>query len=243
MQCKKEEAYRHVFSYIVRDTNVDVLTAKVDYEQAFIKAVRDEFTPDKPENVGGCDFHWKQLLRRKLEDYRITEDLIKALMKRIEMLTVLTYEEIPKGIAYIRAHIDEGCYKSQFDAFWRYFLKNFMRKSTRYDDPSTGLYLFTSWNLTHLLDARGRLKELDEDGYSVLVNRTNNPLERFNRKLNERIPRHPTVQVLVENLKDICNEYVDTMKDIKYKKYKAPKHLPVPIPVIPADFASFKFPN
>ena len=136
------------------------VTSKVDYEQAFIKAVRDEFTPDKPGNVGGCyDFHCKQLLRRKLEEYRINEDLIKALMKRIEILTaVLTYEDIPKDIAYIlRAHIDESCYKSQFDAFWRYFLKHFMRKSTRYDDPSTGLYLFTSWNLTHLLDARGCL--------------------------------------------------------------------------------------
>ena len=51
------------------------------------------------ENVGGCDFHWKQLLHRNLEEYRIREDLIKALIKSIEMLTVLPYEEIPKGIA------------------------------------------------------------------------------------------------------------------------------------------------
>jgi hypothetical protein len=181
--------------------------------------------PDKPENVGGCDFHWKQLLRRKLEEYRIPEGIIQALMTRIEMLTVLLYEDILKGIAYIRAHIDEGSHRPQLDAFWRYFLKTFMKMSTRYDDSSTGLYLFTSWKLSHLLDERGRLKELDEDGYSVLVNRTNNPLERFNRKLNERIPRHPTVQVLVDCLKEICNEYVDTMKDIKYKRYKAPKHL------------------
>lgn len=115
-----------------------------------------------------------------------------------------------------------------------------MKKSTRYDDKSKGIYLFSSWNLSHLIDEHGRLKEFDENGHSVLVNRTNNPLERFNRKLNERIPRHPTVQVLVDILKQICNEYVDMMKDIKLQRYKGKKHLPVPIPEIPSDFASFK---
>lgn len=224
---------------IVRDTNLDVLTAKVDYEQALIKTIRDEFAPSKPQNVGGCDFHWKQLLRRKLLAYRIPEEIVHSLMKLLELLTILTYENIPKGIAYIRAHMNEGNYKQELDAFWRYFSTTFMKKTTRYDDPSSGLYLFTSWNLSHLLDERGRLIEYDEDGYSVLVNRTNNPLERFNRKLNEKIPRHPTVQVLVDSLKEICNEYVDMMRDIKHRKYKGKKHLPVPIPVIPDDFASF----
>ena len=144
---------------------------------------------------------------------------------------------------YIRSHADEGTYKMQFDAFWRYFLKTFMKKSTRYDDKTTGIYLFSSWNMSHLIDEHGRLKDFDENGHSVLVNRTNNPLERFNRKLNERIPRHPTVQVLVDLLKQICNEYVDMMKDIKFKRYKGHKHLPVPVPKIPADFASFEIPK
>ena len=95
-------------------------------------------------------------------------------------------------------------------------MKNFMKKTTRYDDHS-GLYLFTSWNISHLVDGNGQFIE-DENGHSVLVNRTNNPLERFNRKLNERIPRHPTVQVLVSILKDISNEYVDLMKNIRLRR-------------------------
>ena len=94
-QCKKEEAYRHVLTAIVRDTNVDVLTAKVDYEQGFIKAVRDEFAQYHPENVGGCDFHWKQLLRRYLASLSIPEETIKKFMPKIELLTILTYDEIP----------------------------------------------------------------------------------------------------------------------------------------------------
>ena len=62
---------------IVRDTNVDVLTAKVDYEQGFIKAVRDEFAQDRPETVGGCNFHWKPLLRCYLVSLSISEEVIK----------------------------------------------------------------------------------------------------------------------------------------------------------------------
>ena len=29
----------------------------------------------------------------------------------------------------------------------------------------------------------------------------NNPLERFNRRMNEEIPSHPTMQVFVEGIK------------------------------------------
>jgi hypothetical protein len=202
--------------------------------------VRDEFAPDDPSAVSGCFFHWKQLLRRKLVDLRVPSEIIHQLMDElIDFLTILLYNEIPKGIAYVRSRMHEGQFKAQFDSFWAYFMKNFMKKTTRYDDHS-GLYLFTSWNISHLVDDDGQLIE-EENGHSVLVNRTNNPLERFNRKLNERIPRHPTVQVLVSILKDISNEYVDLMKDIRLRRYRQKPHPPVPIPVFPSDFASFKF--
>ena len=74
-----------------------------------------------------------------------------------------------------------------------------------------------------------------------MVNRTNNPLERFNRKLKELIPMHPTVQVFVEISKQVCQEYVDLMKIIKLRKGQKQNHAPVPIPEIPADFKTFKF--
>ena len=145
------------------------MTAKVDFEQGLIKAVRDEFAPDDPSAVGGCFFHWKQLLRRKLVDLRVPSEIIHRLMDElIDFLTILLYDEVPKGIAYIRSRMQEG-------------------------------------------------------------------------QFNERIPRHPTVQVLVSILKDISNEYVDLMKDIRLRRYKQKRQSPVPIPVLPADFASFKF--
>ena len=94
----------------------------------------------------------------------------------------------------------------------------------------------------HLIDQKGDLLQY-EDGHDVIVNRTNNPLERFNRKLNEQVPKHPTMQTFVECIKSIFNDYIDKMKVIKLgKRGKAPKHAEVAslLPTIPADFASFQ---
>jgi tRNA(Phe) wybutosine-synthesizing methylase Tyw3 len=60
----------------------------------------------------------------------------------------------------------------------------------------------SSLKISHLLDEKGRLMQ-NEDGIDVLFNRTNNPLERFNRKLNDRIPQHPMVQVFVQIVRDM----------------------------------------
>jgi len=224
---------------MIRDCNLNLKTAKVDYEQGLIKSIRDEFFPDNPESVEGCDFHFKQIIRRQLLQRNVDKDCISSFIKQINLLIVLSYDQIPKGIDYIRAHMDEGSYKTKFDDFWRYFTKTFLKKTTRHDDRS-GIYLFTSWNLSHLINKNGEFRSVDLYGNDVMVNRTNNPLERFNGKLNERIPRHATMQVVFETLKEICNEYVDLMKDIKLHRYKPKKHQEVPIPVIPEDFASFK---
>jgi len=213
-----------------------------DYKLQLQAAFRDEFAREHPENVNGCSFHWKQCNRRKLGELRIPKELITILIGSeglINFLVVLKYEEIPKGIAYIRAHMNEGPYMKSFDQFWSYFAKTWMKKSLHYSDNS-GRFLFTSWNISHLIDAKGRLAE-NENGHDVMVNRTNNPLERFNRKLNERIPTHPTVQVFVEIIKNICNEYVDMMRIIKLQKGKKQHHAPVEIPRVPPDFASFRF--
>ena len=226
----------------MRDSGLELASAKCDFELALIKALRDEFARENPNAVGGCYFHWKQTLRRKLLDLGVPEDLVHLLVGengRIDFLVLITYEEIPKGIAYIRSGMKEGTHKKLFDLFWAYFIKTFMKKTDRYDDKS-GIFLFSSWNLSHLVTEFGLLEQ-DENGHDVLVNRTNNPLERFNRKLNENVPRHPTVQIFVESIKAICNEYVDLMRVIKLKKGRKSQHHPVVLPVIPTDFSSFKF--
>ena len=105
-------------------------------------------------------------------------------------MCVVPYDDIPVGVAYIREKMNEGSLKDQFSRFWdKYYMKTWMRKSSHH--TSTGLFLFTSWNMSHLIDENGCVAVDDETGCDVLMNRTNNPLERFNRKMNEKVPIHP----------------------------------------------------
>ena len=51
----------------------------------------------------------------------------------------------------------------------------------------------------------------------ILINRTNNPLERYNRTLNEMLPAHPTMAVFVEAIQGESRRFVDLLHDIKLK--------------------------
>ena len=87
-----------------------------------------------------------------------------------------------------------------------------------------------------LIDERGCLKLSDENGHSVSIHRTNNPLESYNRKLFKRIQPHPRFQVFVETIKQIYNEYVEDMKYIQELKYKKKPHKADPIFFLLGDF-------
>ena len=80
-----------MLSSIIRDTNVNLLTVKVDYEQGLIKSVRDKFFPDKPESVEGCDFHFKQIIRRQLLQRNVEKEAIHFFMKYIGLPIILPY--------------------------------------------------------------------------------------------------------------------------------------------------------
>ena len=49
-----------------------------------------------------------------------------------------------------------------------------------------------------------------ENSEFTLINRTNNPLERFNRKMNDSFPTpHPTKTSFVETIRQISDDYVN----------------------------------
>ncbi len=156
-------------------------------------------------------------------------------------MVLLLIDEIEAGIEFIKSKMNPGRSTevvTQLKMFWSYFKKNWLKRSSHYQDK-TGNYLFTSWNISHLIDAEGNVIDT-EDGAPVMVNRTNNPLERFNRRMNEEIPSHPTMQVFVEGIKRIANDYVDVMNSIKKARGKKIYHAPVHLPLIPKDFLIFK---
>jgi len=115
------------------------------------------------------------------------------------MITKNGYIDIPideiicKGISYVRSLVD-ATVPSSYNFFWNYFTKTWMHDY----DPLT-------WNLNAF--------ENDED---ILINRTNNPLERYNRALNELLPTHPTMAVFVEGIQNEARKYVDLLENIKF---------------------------
>ena len=112
---------------------------------------------------------------------------------------------------------------------------------TRHHQDKTGLCLFTSRNIFHLIDKNCEITE-SEDGVDVMVSRTSSPLERFNRRVSKSTPTHPTVQVFVQGIKDTCNDYVDQVFAAKLQRgRKQGSHAPASVPEVPADFKSFAY--
>jgi len=136
---------------------------------------------------------------------------------------VPTDELITKAIPYIRMHFDEGEDEVKFDIFWNYFTNTWIRAY----EPS-------SWNIEAILN--------NPDKDEIMVNRTNNPLENFNRRMNDSFPTaHPNMQQFVGTVNQIAHEYVDELVLIKHnKRGKRKQHNILPTYNIPADYASWK---
>ena len=225
LQSKHEDVYQHAIMMFIAATGwtADAKTVTVDYEQALIKAMSTQF---KGSKLVGCLFHWKQAIRRKLITLRIPETLVSKFVGKggpLELLCVIPARDIlPKGISYVRSKTDEGSYSEKFDTFWNYFRSCWM---TKYD-PKT-------WNIHDVIEN----EETD-----ILVNRTNNACESFNRRLNEKIGHaHPTMQIMIKVLNEISCDYANKMTVIEQsRKRSLSHHQDVHIPQIPSDYWTFR---
>ena len=73
-----------------------------------------------------------------------------------------------------------------------------------------GYYPPKTWSIEHIV-------ALQEEHYDpIMVNRTNNPLKRFNRTLNEAMGcnSHPSMTRFVEIIKKLSNDCVTKLHDI-----------------------------
>ena len=141
----------------------------------------------------------------------------------MDILTVIPIEEIiPKGIPYIRANFNERGNREKFDQFWTYFVNTWIRN-----------YPPDLWNYTNTPNARDNM-----------VNRTNNPLERYNRTLNQAFPcAHPTMDHFVSTINKEARRYARLLLDIQRGHANPPTHAPVPTVVIPRAYHMFQLPR
>ncbi|POM65645.1 Hypothetical protein PHPALM_18610, partial [Phytophthora palmivora] len=190
---KTSQIYEHIFHYIcvASKKRLDPAHIVCDFEFAMIKAVKDQF-PDF--RIVGCLFHFKQALRRKMLKLKITEEEVALAMREgcIDGLTLIRRCDIVfRGTPDVRRMIKRDCRDQEsWKKFWKYFTNTWIKQ-----------FVSEWWNVNGL----------NED----IVNRTNNPLERYNRTLNDAfsVP-HP----------DVSRDNVRLINDISNRRARASSH-------------------
>lgn len=78
---------------------------------------------------------------------------------------------------------------------------------------------------------------IDVNDDYTLINRTNNPLERYNRTLGENfVHAHPTLPMLIQVLREEAERYVELLQNIEMGMTKPTPHEPLYIPEIPEEY-------
>jgi len=220
LQNRKETTYFHALQMVISATNWQLRgkTMTGDFEMALMNAIKSQFR-DGP--YVGCLFHWKQAIRRKLVERNIPKDYISILMNELNILTVLPIEDIiPKGIPYVRSKTIEVGNEVALNAFWVYFVQTWMKK-----------YNPNMWNIYGVIAGDG----VDE----IMINRTNNPLERYNRTMNEAMPPHPSMQLFVKTINLESLSFVERLDNIKKKRFRPTPSDEVNIHEIPEDYYAY----
>jgi hypothetical protein len=104
LQKKSQAVYEQALTLCMNscDNKLIPISVTTDFEQALMNAIQEQF-PKIP--VIGCEFHWKQAIKRKLEKLGIPQDMIHKLICSSGPLQILTMIEIceieQKGIPYV----------------------------------------------------------------------------------------------------------------------------------------------
>jgi hypothetical protein len=227
MQSKLEVVYKLAIN-LCKTASDDLMQAKsitCDFEIGLINALQFHF---EKTIIVGCLFHWKQSIRRKLGVLKIPVSVISSLVDSNGLLNILTEIPIPelaKGIAFIRHTFDEREFVEQFDNFWKYFVRTWVNT-----------YEPKLWNVNGVTNPTS--------GKSLIVNRTNNPLERFNLKLGTSFSKFGTPRMadFVTTIKDISEQYYSEYNMIKNGHFVRTSnvHKEVTVHTIPSTYYSFK---
>ena len=203
-----------------------------DFDPAQIKAIRGTITESKlielvhfPKTVIiGCLFHLKQCWRRKLVSLSLDSNLVENAMASgsLDILCILEKKHILAGIKYLRDKFEKNQSletKKKWESFWTYF------QSTWYHPKKKTTYDLDTWNISAHYE-----NEIE------VQNRTNNPLERYNRHLNSLFPESgPSLYHLNDKLKLESKRVQQTVELVRHNVAKPPVYKEVTYPDLPED--------
>ena len=231
LQTKYEDCYLRALYQIMAATGFQLKakTVTCDFEFALINAVQEVFS-DVP--LIGCLFHFKQAIRRRLLKLKLPEEVITVLIGEHGLMNFITSIPVDDiglyAIPYIRACMAEyeKIHKQALDEFWKYFFFTWMR---RYDPKH--------WNIHAIEKAK-------VDPRDVIINRTNNASERYNRTLKNRFPcAHPSMIDFVCAIRNESHNYVQQLRFISEGKLQPVPHESVTLYPIPDDYTALRLKN
>jgi hypothetical protein len=206
---------------VLSDWKLDVGSYTTDFERAVMNECAQHF----PEGVHiGCFFHLKQAVRKHmLEKLKFNGDVITAFMETgaFDLLTILPHDEVESyGIDYLRSIFEPDDLsveeKARWVEFWNYYGRQW--------SP-----ILDSWNIC---DADGDVK--------AFVNRTNNALERYNRRFNDLFHKKPSLIEFVQILEEESRKQAAELEDIRKSRRVKPMYQERTIPAIPAAYVTFR---
>ncbi|KAE8895386.1 hypothetical protein PF003_g20647 [Phytophthora fragariae] len=163
-------------------------------------------------------------IRRKLIDLRIPANQIAEAMSPgvIDVLTVIPIDEIrSKGIPYVMSIVNTKGAARIWTSFWDFFVRTWMT-----------MFPPSLWNVNTYIE-----QEME------MQNRTNNPIESYNRRAKKAFGSHPTLVVFVEQAKEEAKRYLELLDDISMRCRVAPPHAdPVTLSIPPA-YTAFRTPK
>eukprot|EP01034_Spumella_vulgaris_P034631 gene34631-42719_t len=199
--------------------HLKINTLTVDFEIAFSKAALLIFGEDVV--IIGCLYHWKNAIKRYLESLKMGDEVVSYMMQigKMDLLTIIPVSEIvSKGIPFLRSMIDESACQDKWNKFWVYFIKNWIL-----------LHKPETWNIHTHVQNKVSMK-----------NRTNNPLERYNRTMGEHFARgNPSVEEFIEVIKWECDNFLDEGHDILNFLREEPVRQDVVPTKLPLDYLVF----
>ena len=169
LQGKQENDYYHAIQMVICacDWKFEWASVTCDYEKALQNALKLQA---KDAKFIGCKFHIKQALEKQgRQIFKLPKDDLHKLLGPdgyIELLFIVPVEEIRMAIVYVRQKMDESKHPIVWANFWKYFEKTWLE---RYDP--------NDWNLCNINSLPRAERE------EAFINKTNNPLERFNDTL------------------------------------------------------------
>ncbi|KAE9028431.1 hypothetical protein PR002_g10394 [Phytophthora rubi] len=163
-------------------------------------------------------------IRRKLIDMRIPANQIAEAMSPgvIDVLTVIPIDKIrSKGIPYVMSIVNPKGAARIWTSFWDYFVRTWMT-----------MFPPSLWNVNTYIEQEMKMQ-----------NRTNNPIESYNRRAKKAFGSHPTLVVFVEQAKEEAKRYLELLDDISMRRRVAPPHAdPVTLSIPPA-YTAFRTPK